>query len=143
MSALNLVPNPEVLAVQAGVFLAGVAVIKNLFVKPFLSVRDRRDALTVGSQDHAERALEACEQATRAIEAALLDAASAAKAERQEIRDRAVAQRQEIVSRATVGAKAIVATVETRVKAEVAAEQGKIPSTVAMLTDEVYRAALS
>ena len=55
MSGLNLVPNPTVLAVQAGVFMANIFVIKKLWLDPYLRVYEKRQANTTGSQTDAEK----------------------------------------------------------------------------------------
>ena len=57
MASLILVPDPEVLAIQAGLFLVAVGVVKKLYVEPYLAVRERRQAATVGSKDEAARTL--------------------------------------------------------------------------------------
>ena len=43
MASLELVPHPDVLVVQAGVFLANFVVVKKLLVEPYLTVRDKRE----------------------------------------------------------------------------------------------------
>jgi F0F1-type ATP synthase membrane subunit b/b' len=143
MATLNLIPNPMVLGAQVGVFLANFVAVKKLFVEPYLSVRDRRQALTVGSQDEAAKALAKSEELTSQIERQLVAAASEAKAEREKIRDKALAKRSSLLAVAEADAKEKVAAVEREIQGEVKAETAKIPAVVQTLTDEVYRLAMA
>ena len=142
MASLNLVPNPPVLAVQAVVFLANYAIIQKLFVAPYLAVRDRRDALTIGNKDAAVAALAQAEATQQKITDALSGAADAAKKSRDAFRATAIDKRTAILGAAEAEAKAAVGAVEKQIQGELATEKAKIPSIVAALTQEVYQLAL-
>ena len=64
MSSLNLTPNPSILLVQLGLFLANLFVIKKLILQPYLALRARREAMTTGNAGEAQKlAHEASEKA--------------------------------------------------------------------------------
>ena len=143
MATLNLVPDPGVLVVQGGIFLVAMGVVKTLFVGPYLKVRERREAATVGSKDEAIKALAEADAISRMIEDRLAAAASEAKAARERVRDAATAKRDQLLAAATAEANAAVAAVERQIQQDVAAERTKVPGVVAQLTDEVYKLALA
>ena len=142
MASLNLVPNPPVLIVQAGIFLANLAIIKKLYVDPYLTVRDRRDALTLGNKDAAAAALQEAEATQQKIAHVLAGAVDAAKKSRETVRLAAIEKRNGILGLAEAEAKAVVQAVEKQIQAELAAEKAKVPAIVAALTQEVYQLAL-
>ena len=142
MASLNLVPNSPVLVVQAGIFLANLAIIKKLYVDPYLTVRDRRDALTLGNKDAAMAALDQAEATQQKITTTLSNAADAAKKSRDSLRAIAIEKRNVILAAAESEAKAEIDAVEKRIQSELAAEKAKIPAIVVLLTQEVYQLAL-
>lgn len=143
MASLNLIPNPSVLVVQAGVFLANILVVKKLFVEPYLMVRDRREQLTIGGKDEASQAFAEADRTAADIQTRLSAAMAAAKKERDSLREVATQKRQALLAEAEAQAKKHVDSVEQQIKSEMTAERAKIPGIVASLTDEVYLAALS
>ena len=58
MSSLNLVPNPTIMAIQAGLFVANFVAVKKLLLEPYLKVYDQRQDLTVGNKTEAIKILE-------------------------------------------------------------------------------------
>lgn len=143
MASLNLVPNPPVLAVQAVIFLTGLFVVKKLFVQPYLELRDKREKLTVGSKDEAQKLLLETERVSQDIAAKLNAAITEAKQAREKTRDAALQKRQTALSAAEGDSKKLVQEVETQIKQDLAAEKAKVPAVVKSLTDEVYKLALA
>jgi F-type H+-transporting ATPase subunit b len=143
MASLNLVPDPEVLVVQAGVFLVALGVVKKLYVEPYLKVRERREAATIGSKDEAAQTLVECAKISNQIEARLAAAAVEAKAARETVKVAALERQAAIMATATAEANATVAAVEQQIQRELAGELAKIPAVVSQLTDEVYKLALA
>ena len=142
MATLNLIPNPMVLGAQIGVFYLNFIAVKKLFVEPYLSVRDRRQALTFGSKDEATKALVSCDRISKDIESRYISSATEAKVDREQIREQAQIARQALIIAAEKDAKAEVANVETQIRAELVAEKEKIPGVIKALSDEVYKLAL-
>jgi len=143
MASLELIPNPQVPVVQAGIFLANLVVVKKLWVEPYLTVRDRREKMTAGSKDDATRFLADAERLSEEINAKLKSAAGEAKSHRETIRNAALARRAQILAAAESEAKAHVDTVERQIKDELTRERSKVPAIVQTLTDDVYKLALS
>jgi len=143
MATFVLVPNPKVLAVQVVVFVAGYYAIKKLFVEPYMIIRDKREALTVGNKDEAVRALEEGASIATRIEARLAAVGAEAKQSRERKRDEALARRDSLISSAQEAARAEVAKVEGLIAADLASERSKIPNIISTLTDEVYALALA
>ena len=69
MSSLNLVPNLNVMAVQAGIFVANFLLLRNLLLEPYLKVYDKRQNLTVGSKAEAKELVAKNESAIQQIQA--------------------------------------------------------------------------
>ena len=142
MATLNLIPNPMVLGAQIGVFYLNFIAVKKLFVKPYLSVRDRRQALTFGSQDEANKALASCDRISKDIESRYITSAIEAKEDREQLREQAQIARQTLLGRAEKDAKSEVANVEKQIREELAVEKAKIPGVIESLSDEVYKLAM-
>lgn len=143
MSTLNLIPNPPVLAVQAGIFLVNYVVIKKLFVEPYLSVRDKRERLTVGNKEEATKAIGKAEVLAAEINVAISNAADGAKKERDRSRAVATEKRAAIVSAAEAEARSAVESIEKQIQADLRAERLKIPAVIQALSKQVYDQALS
>lgn len=143
MSTLNLIPNPPVLAVQAGIFLLNIFIVKKLILEPYLKVRDRRYALTIGSKEAAERASRDAESVASFIAAAITKTTGDVKNEREKIRDAALQKKAAIVASAEADAKAAIAAAEQEIRQDLAQEKLKIPAIVNQLADDVYRLALA
>lgn len=143
MASLNLVPNPPVLAVQVVVFLAGLTIVKKLFVQPYMELRDKREKLTVGSKDEALKFLADSDRISQEITAKLNRTIDEAKKSRDQTREAALQKRSSVLAAAEAETKKLVADVETQVKQDLAAEKAKVPAIVKNLTEEVYKLALA
>lgn len=143
MATLELVPKIPVLLVQAGIFLANIVIVKQLFVAPFLKLKDRRDALTIGNQDVAVKILAECEALTKEIAAKLDAAYTNASITRESIRAASLVKKTEVIKGAEAEARAFVDSIETEIKREIESEKQKIPAIVNSLTQEFYQRTLS
>ena len=143
MATFEIVPHPAVLLVQVGVFLAGTVVVKKLFVEPYMALRDKREALTIGNKDEATRALAESDAIATRLEQRLAALTLDMKQAREKSRDEALTRRDAVIAAAQVEARNEVAKVETLVAADLAAERTKIPSIINKLTEEVYALALA
>lgn len=143
MATLELVPKIPVLLVQAGVFLANIVIVKQLFVAPFLKLKDRRDALTVGNQDVAVKILAECETLTKEISTKLDAAYTDAAVTRESIRATALGKKTEVIKSAEAEGRSYVDSIEKEIKREVEIEKQKIPAIVNSLTQEFYLRTLS
>jgi F0F1-type ATP synthase membrane subunit b/b' len=143
MASLNLIPNPVVLGAQIGIFLVNYVAVKKLFVEPYLAVRARRTALTLGSQEEANKALVKSDQISKAIDEKFIACAAEAKASREALREKAQGERDVLLSSAEAAAKREIASVEEKIRHELASERARIPDVMKSLSDELYNLALN
>lgn len=138
MSQLNLVPDPIVLAAHAGVFVATIAIVKKLYVEPYLKLRDRRESLTTGSQQDSKNILQRCEEISSQINVRLKEASVEVNKIREESRRVATLKREDIVKKAEAEMKTALAQLEKSVKEELMTERTKIQNVVLELSKEVF-----
>ena len=143
MANLDLIPKLPVLAVQAGIFVANLGIMKKLFMEPYLKVRNAQDGQTIGSQGDAARLLAEADQVSTEVNARLQAALHSAKEAREKVRGTAIAHRQTLLSAAQAAVKSELDRVEGEVKAQMEAERAKVPNVVASLVNEVYKIALN
>ncbi len=143
MSAFNLSPNPAVMIVQAGVFLTAIAVVKKLYLEPYLRVRGRRDAMTTGSKAHADELVDRNNQLTKQITSRVSEAHQSTRQLREELIKSAATNKQKIVSSAEDEAKATVDAMRTQITQDIKAAQAQIPDVVRNVSDTVYREVLN
>ncbi len=140
MAQLNLVPDPAVVGVQIGLFIVNMAVVKKLYLEPYLRLRAKRDALTTGSQADASRLMFECDEIARKVQSSIEEAAAAASSERERIKSAAVSRRTEIIKTAEEKARAEVESVTSRIQSELAEQRALLPKVVSELTAQVFTA---
>jgi len=143
MSSLNLVPNPTVLLVQAGVFLANAYVAKKMIIEPYLDVYKRRHGVTKGSQDLAVRLENENKAAVLGITARIQDAATAANKVREQIISEARQEKAKIIGQAEQEAKGYLDTMMKDIQGQFAVERAKITDIVSAISTEVYEKTLN
>jgi len=136
MSSLNLTPNPIVMVIEAGVFLAHFLVVKKLLLEPYIAVRTERNLRTEGSQNQAEHLEIENQNTAKRIQSQLMLVADESRA----LRDKAVLQaklrRDQLVQAASDEANATIESMRQELKRELAAERAQIPALVERLTRE-------
>jgi len=140
MAQLNLVPDPAVVGVQIGLFVVNMAIVKKLFLEPYLRLRAKRDALTTGSQADAARLLYECDEIARKVQESIEEAAASAASERERVKAGASQRRSDIIKGAEEKARAEVESVAARVKAEVAEQRAMLPKVISDLTTQLFAA---
>ena len=143
MAELSLVPNVSVIAVQTVVFLTNLVVVKKLFVEPYLTLKDRRDKLTTGSQSDAAALTLANEQAVIKIETAIQTAAREASKARELLRQEASVKRSTIIKQAEAEAAATISSVTKQIADDLNEQKSSVPGLVKQLTGEVYQVAIT
>lgn len=143
MAELNLVPNLTVVAVQTGIFITNLVIVKKLIVEPYFMLREKRDAMTSGAQGDAARLLSESEAMARKIEERLQTTSSEASAMREKVRQAAVQKAEEIRKAAETETKSAVAKVTAEIAAEVSKQRAGIPDAVRKLSEEVYKLAVN
>lgn len=140
-SSLNLSPDPIVIGVQAGLFLANMYVVKKLMLDPYLKVRSAREAKTGGSQDDAQALLAKAAELDQAMTEKMRVAHKAASATRESIKSAAQAQRASTLAKAEAAAKKEQTEIQNAISANLAEERSKQQQTVGQITDEFVRLA--
>ncbi len=134
MSSLNLSPNPVIMAVTAGVFVANLIAVKKLFLEPYLKVRDQRIKATFGNQAAAEQ-LEV--ENTRATEK-IRDRIATASLEARNFRDSSLAtakqKRDELLAAASKEATDVVTAMRGDLVKELAEQRQAVPAIVQQLS---------
>jgi F0F1-type ATP synthase membrane subunit b/b' len=140
MAHLNLAPDPAVVGVQVGLFLVNMAIVKKLYLEPYLRLRANRDSLTTGSHADAARLLFECDEIARKVQGSIEEAASSAASHREAVKATATQRRTDIIRAAEEKARGEVEAVATRVKNEVAEQRAFLPKCVSDLTTELFAA---
>lgn len=143
MSSLNLVPNPTVMVVQAGIFVANFIAIKKLLLEPYLKVYDQRRNLTVGNKTAATRILEENESTMTRIRESLDSAGEEAASIRLDLTQAAKQKRTELITDAEQSAKATIAQIRAEIAATMASERKKLPSTIEDMTNLIVKQVLT
>ncbi len=140
MAQLNLVPDPAVVGVQIGLFIVNVAIVKKLYLEPYLRLRANRDTLTTGSHADAARLLYECDEIAKKVQDSIEEAAATAASHREAVKATATQRRAEIIRAAEERARAEVEAVARRVKNEVAEQRAMLPKCISDLTAELFAA---
>ena len=144
MSSLNLVPNPSVMVVQAGLFIANFVAIKKLLLEPYLKVYDKRQSLTVGNKSEADQLIQKNENAMLEIKQRILEANEQASQIRTELTQAAHRQKTQLIADAETTAKKTVEGVRSQISQSLEQEMAKVPALVdeitAMIVNQVIKA---
>lgn len=142
MASLNLVPNPSVMIVQTGIFLANFVIIKKLFLEPYLKVSDKRAAVTTGGVKDADSIVKSNLESQARIDSKMSDVRDEAAKLRQLAQSEAQKEATSIVSAAEVDARLTVSAVREEIQQNSAEERQKIPAIVEELTGTVFQKVL-
>ena len=134
MAGLNLVPNPTVLAIQTGIFLTALVVVKKLFLTPYLRIKERSEKATTGSQSAAASTTSENSNLGAKIEARLAEAAAQARQQAQTIKTKALHERDTYVTAAESDAKQTIGAMRKTIDDELKAEKGRVPAIVQQLS---------
>lgn len=142
MAGINLVPNPTVLVVQTGIFLANLIIVKKFIVEPYVALRDKRAAMTTGQQTEAVKILAQCDVMTQTITASVQTAISDSSKVAQGILVEAQKKKDAILKSAEEKAKSAIEAAKSEIAATLQQERSKVPEVVRKLADEIYTAAM-
>lgn len=139
MAELNLVPNPTLLVVQGGVFLANIWLIDKLILKPYLKLKDARDRLTVGNQDATRSIHQEIENKSKIIRERLDKALDAARLELNAARQEATKQQEQMVNMAQENLERDLDHFRTSLKITLLEERAKTSQVVEGVSSEIYK----
>lgn len=139
MAELNLVPNPTLLVVQGGVFLANIWLIDKLILKPYLKLKEARDRLTVGNQDATRSIHQEIENKSKIIRERLDKALDAARLELNAARQEATKQQEQMVNLAQENLERDLDHFRTSLKITLLEERSKTSQVVEGVSTEIYK----
>ncbi len=143
MASLNLVPNPLVILVQSGFFLASYVVVKHFYVVPYQKLRARRIAATVGSKDNASEILKSNEESAERIRIQLNDAMKNARQIVDEAKKKAASKRESLLEAAEKDAELTLSSLRGELKANLETERKAIPQVVEALGNKFFEKLLN
>lgn len=138
MADLNLIPDPKVLVVNTGIFLANLICVKKLFVEPYLELKSKRGANTTGNQEQSNRFLNQNEELEKQIDTTLNKAYEDSTELRKKLTLEAVSRREESLRNARLEADKLLEGVRESVSKALEAEKAKLPTVIEALSKEVY-----
>ena len=97
MSQFNLMPNPTIVGIQFCIFMIVLVIIRNFFLKPYKLLREKRQALTIGTKQEGEALFEKNEQLLNEIDTTIKEGQKQAKELYQEISSSSKAQSEKLV----------------------------------------------
>ena len=138
MSELNLIPNPQVMAVQAVVFLSQIFVVKRFLVEPYAKLKALREASTTGAESRSDEFKKEISLLSREIQAALNKTheeiklvRESAKADAKKIREKEIAEAHKQMSE-------MVQSARLEIKTNLQEERNKIRSFANTFVNEIY-----
>ena len=143
MATLNLTPNPIAVATQAVLFIANVFIVKKLMLEPYLKIRARRDALTVGSKDEAIKFVASTTELNAQITKRMQDAHSSIKVEVEAIRAKASSERAGLIGVAEKSAKESLTKLQASIVAALNDERQKMPAIAKAIAHQFAEKVLS
>ena len=126
MSGLNLTPNPMVIAVQGGIFLSALLIIKKNFLQPYMALRQKRDQMTTGVKGSAEGLTQAASQMTQKIQQSTETCLLEVRKQTSEIREQATQKRVELVQAAESEAATFMAAAREDLRTTLREETTKV-----------------
>ena len=135
-SKLNLVPELPVFIGHSILFLANIAVVHKLFVKPYLELKNKRLAVTSGSESQAMMLINTARASALEVDVRLAAAFSETAAFRAEKRANAQLQKSKIVELAESELESEMETFKRELKEEIALKRSELSSIIDKLTHD-------
>ncbi len=128
MSGLNLTPNPVVIAVQGGIFLAALVVIKTTILEPYLMLRKKRESMTTGVKGSADALVARGEKLEAEINGQLQAAIAEMREASKKIKDSAVERQQSILKASASDSQVFLTKANSELKEMIQGERAKLTS---------------
>ncbi len=139
MSALNLIPDLELLCAQTGIFLANLIVVKSLFITPYLKLQQQRREQTSGSQEKAQATLANCVQQSNEIETRIRAVISQSAQAGQSLKALAQVEQDKTLAAAKTESTAALELMRREIALQLQQESQKIPEFARQLGREFYQ----
>jgi len=142
MAGLNLIPNPLVLLVQSGIFVTTLYCIKKLLVTPYLSVREKRQSVTVGAHHGAEKLHEEARSLKVHIDDKMAGAVEKSRKHLAVSKEEGNGEKNKLIAEARSESAEVINQMRQQLASELADERAKIPAVVKQLTEAVFNKAM-
>ncbi len=138
MSDLNLIPNPQLMAIQAAFFVSQIVVVKCLFVDPYLKLKKLRDGATTGADSKAEELKNRVASLSREVHVAITKAHEEVRSIKEEGKVNAKKLREADLADAHKKMSELVRTARADVRANLQEERVKVRSFAGRFVEEFY-----
>ncbi len=138
MAQLDLIPDPKIMVIQTGIFLANIYVVKKFYVEPYLKLKAKREFLTVGSQDQAQAAATEAGKLSAEIKARIDSFYSQSKAYAEDSRQKATLEQKAILHKAENEAKSTVEQTSSAIAQMLDEEKTKVPQIVDRISAQLF-----
>ena len=142
MSTLNLTPNPSILLIQLGLFLANLFVIKKLILQPYLELRTKREAMTKGNAGVAQKLTQEAAQKAKQIDDQLIAMRTDIATHATKLKNDTTAKARETIRNAEQEAKKFITENERVISEQVRAEETKLPELVNSTAKTLFEQAI-
>ncbi len=130
MADFNLVPNPVITAVQAGLFFVNMYVVKRFILDPYLKLRELRFGATGGSIEKAHTLNQESEKLQNNISEEVKKLQEEITAERDKALTEASTQKESLLAGARKEAEATLLSMREQISNEVDSQRSQIPDHV-------------
>ncbi len=138
MSDLNLIPDPQIMAVQAIIFLSQIYVVKKFLVEPFSKLKRLREGATTGAESRSDELKREIAGLSRELEDRLNETYDNIKLIREKGKQDAKKAREHDIAQAHKEMTEIVHSARSAIKVNLQEERNKIPSLANTFIDEIY-----
>lgn len=138
MSSLNLEPNIQVIAVQAGFFLTNLVIVKKLMLEPFLKVQKSRSAVTTQVTAAAIDLKEKNAALLNKLEESLASADKSIFSMTQEIFSQAGKSKDQIIQKSEKGAREDLNQLQKTIQSSLEEQSKLIPEIARNLASEAF-----
>jgi len=138
MAELNIRPDPTVIALQFGIFMASVYSVKKLILQPYLSMREQRQTATSGQKGDADDLLAQNKSLAEELEKKWSASTTAIRDEIAKIRKEAQEKKSVLVAAAEAEARQTIKEMQTSLRQNLEQERQKLPEIVSKIAGEWY-----
>ncbi len=138
MSQFNLIPNPTIVGIQFCIFMFVLVLIKNLFIKPYKLLREKRQALTIGTKQEGERLFEENQNIMNSIDSSIKEGQEKAKSIYQEISGASKAESEKLVTESEKNMQQELSELQSQIRADVESIGNEIKVASEKISKEVY-----
>ncbi len=138
MSELSLIPNPQLMLVQAVVFMSQIYVVNRFLVVPFSKLKGLRETATVGADTKVEELKNEIRALTQQIETRLSETSEQIKSSKESVRMEAKKKREQYLIQAQKDVVEMANSTRQEVLLNLQEEIKKIDTLASKYADALY-----